>query len=149
MLCSLLRSFCSHTNLHPHHHHHHLTPPPLLPKRAHTMFDTCFVRSVVVSEHHKNKRPFSLSLSQSWNKRDKHIQPSQKWKNHSQNRIKEQQPPSDDRFQNGIIIFLKLYSSPPSSSQATETVHFCEICVRLLYQTTTFCQLSHLRESSG
>lgn len=36
------------------------------------MFDTCFVCSVVVSEDHKNKRPFSLSLSQSWNKRDKH-----------------------------------------------------------------------------
>lgn len=37
------------------------------------MFNTCFVCSVVVSGGHKNKRPFfPLSLSQSWNKWDKH-----------------------------------------------------------------------------
>lgn len=98
------------------------------------MFNTCFVCSVVVSGGHKNKRPFfPLSLSQSWNKWDKH-----NWAKNGRPVLKiekktQQQLPSVDRFRNGVALFLTLYPSHQSSQLATKTVHFCEICVRLLY----------------
>lgn len=111
-----------------------------------TTFNTCLVCSVVVYGGHRNKQSYFFF---SHGTREKNKTKPKMEDLFSRGKKIKQQRNSVDRFQDGVILLLRLYPSHQSLKEGNQTVYFLKIYVSYTYQTATFCQLSHLNVLSS